>query len=81
MKRELYESPLCGRYADGEMKRIFSDDRKFSTWRRLWLALAESDQALGIGITDVTLAALLMLLCFAAAALLSAHTYKRHILR
>ena len=49
---EFYESPLCGRYADEEMRRIFSDDRKFSTWRRLWLALAESEQALGLPITD-----------------------------
>ena len=49
---EFYENPLCGRYADEEMKRIFSDDNKFSTWRRLWLALAESEQALGLPITD-----------------------------
>ena len=50
--REFYDSPLCGRYADAEMKRIFSDDRKFSTWRRLWLLLAESEQELGIDISD-----------------------------
>ena len=49
---EYYENPLCGRYADAEMKRLFSDDVKFSTWRRLWLALAESEQALGLPITD-----------------------------
>lgn len=49
---EFYNDPLCGRYADEEMKRLFSDDRKFSTWRRLWLALAESEQALGLPITD-----------------------------
>ncbi len=49
---EYYESPLCGRYASEEMKRLFSDDFKFSTWRRLWLALAESEQALGLAITD-----------------------------
>ena len=49
---EFYESPLCGRYADEEMKRIFSDDRKFSTWRRLWLLLAESERALGIDISE-----------------------------
>jgi adenylosuccinate lyase len=49
---EFYENPLCGRYADEEMKRLFSDDFKFSTWRRLWLALAESEQALGLPITD-----------------------------
>ena len=49
---EFYENPLCGRYADEEMKRQFSDDNKFSTWRRLWLALAESEQELGLSITD-----------------------------
>jgi len=49
---EFYENPLCARYADEDMKRQFSDDNKFSTWRRLWLALAESEQELGIGITD-----------------------------
>ena len=52
---EFYENPLCGRYADEEMKRIFSDERKFSTWRRLWLLLAESEQALGVPITDAQL--------------------------
>ena len=35
---EFYDSPLCGRYAGEEMKRLFSDDSKFSTWRRLCLA-------------------------------------------
>ena len=49
---EFYENPLCGRYADEEMKRQFSDDNKFSTWRRLWLALAESEQELGLNISD-----------------------------
>ncbi len=53
---EFYESPLCSRYADEEMKRIFSDDRKFTTWRRLWLLLAESEQSLGIPIRDEQLA-------------------------
>ena len=49
---EFYENPLCGRYADEGMKRQFSDDNKFSTWRRLWLALAESEQELGLSISD-----------------------------
>ena len=49
---DRYQNPLCARYAGTEMQQIFSDDRKFSTWRRLWLALAESEQALGIPITS-----------------------------
>lgn len=49
---EFYINPLCTRYAGEEMKRIFSDDNKFSTWRRMWLALAESEQELGIEISD-----------------------------
>ena len=49
---EFYENPLCGRYADEEMKRLFSDDTKFSTWRRLWLVLAESERELGLPITE-----------------------------
>ncbi len=50
-KKEFYESPLCSRYAGEEMKRIFSPDRKFSTWRKLWVALAEAESELGIPIT------------------------------
>ncbi len=49
---DSYQNPLCSRYAGGEMQRIFSEQRKFSTWRRLWLALAESEQALGVPISD-----------------------------
>ena len=49
---ESYVNPLCTRYAGREMQKIFSDDRKFSTWRRLWLALAESEKELGIPITE-----------------------------
>ena len=49
---EFYENPLCGRYADEEMKRLFSDDTKFSTWSRLWLALAESEKELGLDISE-----------------------------
>jgi len=47
-----YESPLGKRYASAEMLRIFSDDTKFSTWRRLWIALAESEKELGLPITE-----------------------------
>ena len=51
-KKEFFESPLCSRYAGEEMKRIFSPDRKFSTWRKLWVALAEAEMELGIPITE-----------------------------
>lgn len=50
--RSIYENPLCTRYAGDEMKRIFSADNKFSTWRKLWIALAESEKELGLDITD-----------------------------
>ena len=50
--RNTYENPLCVRYASNEMKFIFSDDHKFSTWRRLWTALAKAEKELGIEITD-----------------------------
>lgn len=53
---ESYTSPLGRRYAGREMKRLFSDDMKFSTWRRLWVALAESEKELGLDITDEQLA-------------------------
>lgn len=47
-----YENPLCRRYAGEEMKKIFSDDNKFSTWRKLWVALAESERELGLPISE-----------------------------
>jgi adenylosuccinate lyase len=47
-----YENPLYKRYASSEMQFIFSDDNKFSTWRRLWIALAESQKELGLDITQ-----------------------------
>ena len=49
---EFYVNPLSTRYASEPMRRIFSDDHKFTTWRKLWLALAESEQELGVPITD-----------------------------
>jgi len=55
---EIYQNPLCQRYASREMQEIFSDDMKFRTWRRLWLALAESQQELGLPITDAQVAEL-----------------------
>ncbi|MEQ8199053.1 MAG: lyase family protein, partial [Clostridiaceae bacterium] len=48
----LYSTPLNSRYASKEMSYIFSDDMKFSTWRKLWVALAECEQELGLNITD-----------------------------
>ncbi len=52
MSKDMYENPLGQRYASKEMKRIFSDDVKFSTWRKLWIALAEAEKELGIDITQ-----------------------------
>lgn len=52
MRTDIYQSPLCERYASKEMQRIFSNDNKFSTWRKLWIALAESEQELGLPISD-----------------------------
>ncbi len=49
---QRYESPLCARYAGKEMQGIFSPQKKFSTWRRLWIVLAEAQQELGLPITD-----------------------------
>ena len=51
-----YENPLCKRYASEEMLHIFSDDFKFSTWRKLWIALAESQKELGLNISDKQIA-------------------------
>ena len=51
----LYENPLTRRYASEEMSRIFAAATKFSTWRRLWLALAEAQQELGLPIPDEAL--------------------------
>lgn len=50
--RNRYENPLCERYAGRKMQEIFSPDRKFSTWRKLWVALAESQKELGLDISD-----------------------------
>ncbi len=50
--KDIYENPLCARYASRAMQHIFSPDFKFSTWRRLWVALAEAEQELGLPITD-----------------------------
>ena len=47
-----YTSPLTGRYASKEMQYIFSQDNKFRTWRKLWIALAETEHELGLNITQ-----------------------------
>jgi adenylosuccinate lyase len=50
--RMQYMSPLSSRYASDEMKYIFSEQKKFTTWHRLWIALAKAEKELGLGITD-----------------------------
>lgn len=50
--RNSYETPLNKRYASKEMSYLFSDEMKFKTWRKLWVALAESEKELGLNITE-----------------------------
>ena len=50
--RDGYVSPLSTRYASREMQYLFSDNNKFRTWRRLWIALAEAERELGLHITE-----------------------------
>lgn len=52
----IYENPLLSRYASREMAENFSDDKKFRLWRRLWIALAESEKELGLNITEEQIA-------------------------
>ena len=58
MSNDRYRSPLSERYASKEMQYIFSPDMKFRTWRRLWIALAETEKELGLDITDEQIAEL-----------------------
>jgi len=50
--RNIYQTPLNTRYASKDMSYLFSDEMKFKTWRKLWVALAESEKELGLNITD-----------------------------
>ena len=54
--RDKYVSPLCERYADEKMQKIFSPHNRYSTWRKLWVALAESEKQLGLNISDEQIA-------------------------
>ncbi len=58
MSHEMYQNPLVGRYASAEMGRLWSDDRKFRTWRRLWIALAEAEAELGLPVSPDQIAEL-----------------------
>ena len=58
MSNDKYTSPLSERYSSKEMQYIFSPDKKFRTWRRLWIALAETEKELGLPITDEQIAEL-----------------------
>jgi len=58
MAHDLYDNPLASRYASAEMSRLWSPQRKFSTWRKLWIALAEAEAELGLPITPQQIAEL-----------------------
>ena len=54
----IYQNPLCTRYASKEMQHAFSDEKRFKLWRKLWIALAESEMELGLNITPEQVAEL-----------------------
>ena len=56
--KRSYTSPLSERYPSVEMKYLFSPEKKFRTWRKLWIALAETEKELGLPITDEQIAEL-----------------------
>lgn len=58
MSHDRYENPLISRYASREMSALWSEQRKFSTWRRIWLYLAEAEQELGLAVTSDQIAEL-----------------------
>lgn len=53
-----YESPFSTRYSSDEMKYLFSAEKKFRTWRKLWISLAKAEKECGLGITDEQIAEL-----------------------
>ena len=55
-EKDRYISPLSTRYASAEMQHVFSENFKFRTWRRLWIALARAEQQLGLEITHEQIA-------------------------
>ena len=55
---DTYQSPFNARYASAEMSRLFSPDMRYTTWRKLWVALAESEMELGLPITQAQVDAL-----------------------
>lgn len=58
MPHDIYENPLIARYASREMATLWGDQRKFSTWRRLWIWLAEAEAEMGLGVTAAQIAEL-----------------------
>ena len=56
MPRDVYQSPFSTRYASREMQHLFSEEHKFRTWRRLWVALARAERELGLPITEEQIA-------------------------
>ena len=58
MSNRTYQSPFSSRYASDEMQYLFSNDMKFTTWRRLWVSLAKAEHALGLPVTEEQIAEL-----------------------
>ena len=52
MENDIYVTPLSGRYASKEMNKLWSNNTKYSTWRKLWVALAETEKELGLNISQ-----------------------------
>ena len=52
MSHDIYSNPLISRYASREMAQLWSPQRRIETWRRMWVALAESEKELGLNISD-----------------------------